>query len=123
MARKIALIKVFDGDKLVDLIWNNSTAADSAPPNQVEKEFKRIFDEHKQLQAERRGFEEEIKRVRTANTQKLDRLYDLLCYECMQEAGLIDNECIYIYQELCESMVTWGRLKRKNRRMYLPVKP
>ncbi len=49
MARKTALFKIWDGDKLIGLEWNNSTAADSSTPTREEEEFFRIFQEHKRL--------------------------------------------------------------------------
>lgn len=50
--RKSPLMKIWDGDTLVGLAWSCTTASDSTP-NQEEKEFMRIFTEHKNLTTDR----------------------------------------------------------------------
>ena len=46
--RMSPLIKVWDGDKLVDLFIAQDSAADT-PPNPFERELVRIFAEHREM--------------------------------------------------------------------------
>lgn len=87
MARGVALFKVFDGNTLVDLIWNVSTTANAPIPTQEEKEFMRIFTEHKQLQAANAKLREEYK-----DYERLEEICDQ--NDCRCDTGPPWNKCI-----------------------------
>lgn len=79
----------------------------------------------KTSQKKRQQLQDEIQSIKIANSQKCDLLYEILYQECAKKEGtktIIDNGCLSIYEELCESMVSWGRLKRRNARIYIPIK-